>query len=139
MEYEWFYWELNHRVVTALVNKGVLYIGTENGEILTLTNTTADVPCHWVTPLDKFNYPQYLKTTNKRGCVVEALGDMTISAKTNTGEWEEVEHFENITDYLVVKRKFKKFKDIQLKFSSNKRFSLEQATLEVFVGGYIKR
>lgn len=139
MEYEWFYWELNHRVVTALVNKGVLYIGTENGEILTLTNTTADVTCHWVTPLDKFNYPQYLKTTNKRGCVVEALGDMTISAKTNTGEWEEVGHFENITDYLVVKRKFKKFKDIQLKFSSNKRFSLEQATLEVFVGGYIKR
>jgi hypothetical protein len=33
----------------------------------------------------------------------------------------------------------KKFKDIQLKFASNTRFSLETVTLEAFIGGYIKR
>ena len=137
-EYEWFYWDLGKKITSAIVYEGVLYLGSENG-LYTLTDVTKDVESYWVTPLDKFNYPQYLKTTNKRGCVVEALGDLTISAKTNKGEWEEIESYSNVTDYLVVKRKFKKFKDLQLKFSSSKRFSLEHATLECFVGGYIKR
>jgi hypothetical protein len=137
-EYEWFYWELSEEITTTTVYEGVMYLGSRNG-IYTLTDHNADVVSYWVTPLDKFNYPQYLKTTNKRGCVVEALGDLTISAKTNKGDWEVIGNYEDVTDYLVVKRKFKKFKDIQLKFSSTTRFSLEQATLECFVGGYIKR
>ena len=138
-EYEWFYWELDKRITTTVVKDGVLYLGTEDGKIYTLTDTETGLRSYWTTPLDKFNNPQNMKTTNKRGCVVEALGDLTISAKTNKGDWEEIETFSNVTDYFVVKRKFKKFKDIQLKFSSSTRFSLEQATLEVFVGGYIKR
>jgi hypothetical protein len=97
------------------------------------------VESYWTTPLDKFNNPQYMKTTNKRGCVIEALGDVTVSAKTNKGEWEEIDSYEGVKDYIVCKKKFKKFKDIQLKFSSSTRFSLEQATLEAFVGGYLKR
>ena len=137
-EYEWFYWELGEEITCAIVYKGVLYLGSKTG-VYTLTDHTANVNAYWTTPLDKFGYPQYLKTTNKRGCVVEALGDLTISAKTNGKEWEEIDSYENVTDYLVVKKKFKKFKDIQLKFSSNTRFSLEQATLECFVGGYVKR
>ena len=70
---------------------------------------------------------------------MEVKGDLTVSAKTNGNDWEEIEQYENIEDYFVVKKKFKKFKDIQLKFSSNTRFSLEQVTLEAFLGGYIKR
>lgn len=137
-EYEWHKWDLSEKITSAIVYKGVLYLGSKTG-VYTLTDHNADVYSYWTTPLDKFDAPQYQKTTNKRGCVVEAKGDLTVSAKTNGKEWEEIDHYENITDYFVVKKKFKKFKDIQLKFSSNTRFSLEQATLEAFVGGYIKR
>ena len=137
-EYEWFKWDLSEKITCTIVDKGVLYLGSENG-IYTLTDHVADVPAYWTTPLDKFDAPQYQKTTNKRGCVIEAKGDLTVSAKTNGNEWEEIDSYENIEDYFVVKKKFKKFKDIQLKFSSDTRFSLEQATLEAFLGGYIKR
>ena len=137
-EYEWFMWELSKKITCAIVSKGVMYLGTETG-IYTLTDHTSDIPSHWTTPLDKFDHPQYLKTTNKKGCVVEAKGDLTVSARTNGNDWEEIGTYDNVTDYFVVKRKFKKFKDIQLKFSTAKRFSLEQATLECFVGGYIKK
>ena len=137
-EYEWFYWELDEEITSAIVYKGVMYLGSQTG-VYTLTDHEADVESYWTTPIDKFNYPQYLKTTNKRGCVVEAMGDITVSARTNNGEWEEIGTFEDIQDYFVVKKKLKKFKDIQLKFSSNTRFSLEQATLMCFIGGYIKR
>lgn len=138
MEYEWFYWDLSKKITCTIVYKGMLYLGSENG-LYTLTDYISDVPSYWTTPKDKFNYPQYLKTTNKRGCVIEALGDLRVSAKHNSREWEELDYFPSVTDYVVVKRKIKKFKDIQLKFSSDKRFSLEQATLECFIGGYVKR
>lgn len=138
IEYEWFYWELDKNVTCAKVNKGVLYIGTEDG-VYTLTNTTADVESYWVTPKDKFKYPQYLKTSNKRGCVVEATGDISVFAKTEKTDFELIGEYKNITDYFVSRIKRKKFKDIQLRFHSQTRFSLETATLECFVGGYIKR
>jgi hypothetical protein len=137
-EYEWFYWELSEEITCAIVYKGVMYLGSKKG-IYTLTDYNANVTAYWTTPLDKFNYPQFLKITNKKGSVVEATGDITVHAKMNGKEWEEVGHFENVTDYFVIKKKFKKFKDLQYRFSSDTRFSLEQATVEVFVGSYIKR
>lgn len=137
-EYEWFRWELDEKITCAIVYKGTMYLGSNKG-IYTLTDHSSNVPSYWTTPLDKFDAPQYLKTTNKRGCVVEAIGDVTVSARTNGKEWEEVDKYENVTDYFVVKKKFKKFKDIQLRFYSDTRFVLESATLECFLGGYIKR
>lgn len=137
-EYEWFMWELDHEVICATVNNGILYIGTNNG-IYTLTDTTANVESYWVTPLDKFEYPHKLKTTNKRGCVAEATGDISVYAKLEDTDFELIGTYENIIDYFVCRIKRKKFKDIQLKFYSNKRFSLETVTLECFIGGYIKR
>lgn len=137
-EYEWFYWELGKQVTCAKVYRGVLYLGTEDG-VYTLTDLTADVESYWVTPKDKFKYPQHLKTTNKRGCVVEATGDITVYAKLEDTDFELVGKYENVTDYFVSRIKRKKWKDIQLKFYSDTRFSLETATLEAFVGGYIKR
>jgi hypothetical protein len=137
-EYEWFYWELDKTVKCVKVNNGVLYIGTEDG-VYTLTDLTSDVESYWVTPKDRFNNPQYQKTTNKRGCVVEAIGDISVYAKTDKTDFELIGDYENITDSFVCRIKRKKFKDIQLKFHSKTRFSLETATLECFIGGYIKR
>ena len=138
LEYDFFYWELSKKVTSTCVHKGILYVGTEDG-VYTMTDNTADVESYWVTPKDKFNYPHKLKTTNKRGCVVEATGDISIYAKTEKTDFELIGTYGNITDYFVSRIKRKKFKDLQLKFHSTKRFSLETASLEVFVGAYIKR
>ena len=94
---------------------------------------------YWVTPIDKFKNPNKLKTTNKRGCVAEATGDISVYAKLEDTDFELIGTYENVTDYFVSRIKRKKFKDIQLKFHSNTRFSLETVTLEAFIGGYIKR
>lgn len=139
LEYDWFYWELDKNVTCASVHDGVLYVGTDDGGIYTFTDFEADIESYWTTPKDKFKYPQRLKTTNKRGCVVEATGDVSVYAKLEDTDFELIGKYENITDYFVCRIKRKKFKDLQLRFYSDKRFSLETATIETFVGGYIKR
>lgn len=149
MEYEWYYWKMPHYVTAAQVFGGVAYIMLDDRRIYTLDISYAatkdelkearEIQSHWVTPKDKFNAPHLLKTTNKRGCVVEATGDITVSAKVDGGAFEPIGTYEKVTDYFVSRIKRKKFKDIQLKFSSDTRFSLETATLESFIGGYIKR
>lgn len=137
-EYEWFYWELEKEITSASVSGGVLYLGTADG-VYTMTDNNCHVESYWVTPKDKFKNPQKLKTTNKRGCVVEAMGDVSVYAKLEDTDFELIGEYKDITDYFVCRIKRKKFKDIQLKFYSKTRFSLETATLECFVGGYIKR
>ena len=138
VEYEWFYWDLGKVITSTRVDKGILYLGTNEG-IYTLTDMESDVESYWATPLDKFKHPQYQKITNKRGCVVEATGDLSVYVKTDKTEWELIGNYNNVTDYFTSRIKRKKFKDLQLKFQSDKRFSLETATLECFIGGYIKR
>ena len=138
IEYDFFYWELSKNITCTCVHNGILYLGTFDG-VYTLTDNEANVESYWTTPKDKFNYPHKLKTTNKRGCTVEATGDISVYAKTEKKEFELIGTYENITDYFVSRIKRKKFKDLQLKFYSDKRFSLETASLEVFVGAYIKR
>lgn len=137
-EYDWFYWDLGKKIICSCVNGGMLHLGTEDG-IYSLSDNTADVESYWTTPLDKFNNPHKLKTTNKRGCVAEATGSVTVQAKLEDTDWEQIGTYENVTDYFVSRIKRKKFKDIQLRFYSPKRFSLETVTLECFIGGYIKR
>ena len=138
VEYEWFYFDFGRTITSCAVHRGVLYIGTSGG-IYTLTDVNADVESYWVTPKDRFAAPQKLKTTNKRGCVAEATGDIALYAKLEDTDFEPIGSYEGVTDYFVSRIKRKKFKDIQLKFHSKTRFSLESATLECFVGGYIKR
>ena len=137
-EYEFFYWQMEKSVTCAKVIGGVLYLGTSDG-VYTLTDNEADVESYWVTPKDKFEAPYLLKTTNKRGCVAEATGDIKVYAKLEDTDFELVGSFENVSDYFVGRIKKKKFKDIQLKFYSQTRFSLEKITLGAWVGGYIKR
>lgn len=138
MEYEWFYWQFDKNITCAKVHKGMLYVGTEDGCYI-LSDNESPVESYWTTPKDRFKYPQYLKTTNKRGCVAEAIGDIDVYAKTEDTEFELIGEYRDVTDYFVSRIKRKKFKDIQLRFYSKTRFSLEAATLECFVGGYIKR
>ena len=137
-EYDWYYWEFDKNIICSCVQDGILYLGTDDG-VYTLTDNEKPIESYWVTPKDKFQYPNKLKTTNKRGCVAEATGDVSVYAKTEDTEFEHIGTFENVTDYFVSRIKRKKFKDIQLKFHSMTRFSLESVTLECFVGGYIKR
>lgn len=138
IEYDWFYWQLEKQVCSTRVHNGILYLGTGDG-VYTLTDQTSNVESYWTTPKDKFKYPHKLKTTNKRGCVAEATGDITVYAKVEDTDFELIGTFENVTDYFVSRIKRKKFKDIQLKFHSNTRFSLETVSLEAWIGGYIKR
>lgn len=138
IEYEWFYWEMDKKITSTKVYEGVLYLGTEDG-VYTLTDNECDIESYWVTPKDKFKHPHKLKTSNKRGCVVEATGDVSVYVKTNKEDWSIAGTYENVEDAFVCRIKRKKWKDLQLKFYSETRFSLETATFEVFVGGYIKR
>lgn len=137
-EYEWFYWELGKNVICTYVYNGVLYLGTPDG-VYSLTDNEADVESYWTTPKDKFSKPHKQKTTNKRGCVAEATGDISVYAKLEDTDFELIGQYSDVEDYFVSRIKRKKFKDIQLKFHSSTRFSLETVTLECFVGGYIKR
>ena len=137
-EYEWFYWQLGKSVTCARVYDGVLYIGTDTG-VFAVNSETGGVESWWVTPKDRFKYPHKLKTTNKRGCVAEATGDITVYAKIEDTDFELIGEYKGVTDYFVSRIKRKKFKDIQLKFHSKTRFSIEQISLEAWIGGYIKR
>lgn len=137
-EYEWYAWELEEKITCARNHNGVLYLGTNKG-VYTLTDNESAVESYWVTPKDKFKHQNMQKTTNKRGCVVEASGDVAVYAKLEDTDFEIIGEYKNITDYFVCRIKRKKFKDLQLKFHSKTRFSLETATIECFIGGYIKR
>lgn len=152
MEYEWYHWNFGkHNVSCALVNDGVLYIGTSEGHIYSLTRKAKDgdehladtftpIESYWTTPKDTFGATNKLKTTNKKGCIVEALGDVAVYVKTDNAEdFELIGTNAGIDDYFVSRIKRKKWKDIQLKFESKTSFSLEAATLEAFIGGFIKR
>lgn len=135
-EYEWFYWELNKVITVVKEYDGVLYVGSSDG-VYELSGET-EVTSWWVTPKDKFGVPNKTKTTLKKGCVVEAFGEVTVSAKTDTDiAFDDGETF-NEDDFFTCRIRKKKFKDIQLKFYSETRFRLETATLEAIVGGYIK-
>ena len=140
-KYEWFVWELDKNITCTRVKDGVLYMCSKDG-VYTLTNTNAtrDVSAYWTTPLDEFNYPQYMKTTNKRGCVTDINGaSVTISVRTGNEDFEDIVTHTNISSYVVNRIKKKKWKAIQLRFSSNEPFELYSSTLEAYVGGYLKR
>ena len=140
-KYEWFYFEFDMNITSTRVKDGVLYLCSDN-KIYSLTNTREDreVEAYWTTFDDEFKYPQYQKTTNKKGCVVDVGGSsLTISVKTDNKDYERIKVYPNKKGYIAARIKKKKWKSIQLKFSSNKPFSLYSSTLEAYVGSYVKR
>ena len=66
--------------------------------------------------------------------------EITVSTRIDNNEtFEEINTYNTQKDYVVSRIKKKKWKSIQLKFSSTKPFELFSNTLEAYVGGYIKR
>ena len=138
-EYEWFYWEFDKNITCTQVKDGVLFLCADK-KIYSLTKE-GDIESYWTTPMDEFNYPQYQKTTNKKGCVIDTTcKEMSVYAQTDNNGFNLITTYEDVTeDYVVCKIKQKKWKAIQLKFTSNKPFSLNLITLEAYVGSYVKR
>ena len=138
-EYEWFYWEMDKEISNAFVKDGVLYLCSDK-YIYTLTKTDTEIESYWTTIQDEFRYPQYQKITNKKGCVVDMEGkEINIYAKRDNQPYKFIKKYINTKGYVVPKIKQKKWKSIQLKFTSKKPFSLYSATLESYVGSYVKR
>lgn len=138
-EYEWFYWELSKNITFATVKDNILYLCSEDG-IYTLTKTDTEISSYWTTCEDNFKNPNMQKTTNKRGCVVDMEGEsIKVEVKTDNNQFEEVGTYQNTKGYVVSRIKKKKWKDIQIRFSSSKPFYLRSCTLESFIGSYVKR
>ncbi len=145
IEYEWFYWELPYNINFIKEYRSKLYLGNKEGELYVLEGVTdngLDVECYWTTPKDDFGYPSYTKTTNKRGNVADlkVMGNEAIHVDTLVdGVLKEKKVFSDKKGYIAYRIKDKKFKDIQLKFSSKKPFGIFSCTLQGFIAGYIKR
>jgi hypothetical protein len=61
-------------ITSTRVKDGVLFL-CSNNKIYTLTKKDTDIEAYWTTLEDEFKYPQYYKSTNKKGCVVDCNGD----------------------------------------------------------------
>ena len=150
-EYEWFYWEFDIDIKGTCVKDGVLYLFGEEQvyendkyvtkhRIYTLTKTDTNIEAYWTTLDDEFSYPQYQKTTNKKGCIIDLEGNsVTIAVKTDNNNFETIKKYSNKKGYIAARIKKKKWKSIQLKFSSNEPFGVYSSTLEAYVGSYVKR
>ena len=145
IKYEWYYWELPNNITFIKEYRQNLYLGNAAGNLYKLGGTkdvTTDISSMWTTPKDDFGYPSYTKTTNKRGNVVDVKKMNNDSIHIDTivdGVTKTKSIFSDTNGYIPFRIKDKKFKDIQLKFSSNKPFGLFSSTLQGFVAGYIKR
>lgn len=139
IEYEWFYWEFSENIYNACVKDEILYLCTEK-KIYTLTKTDTNIESYWTTLDDEFGYPQYQKTSNKKGCVIDMEGEeISIYIKTNNEDFSLIKTFVNTKGYVVAKIKKKKWKSISQKFISKKPFGLFSSTLEAYIGSYVKR
>ncbi|MDV3426955.1 MAG: DUF2460 domain-containing protein [Bacillota bacterium] len=145
IEYEWYYWELPNTITYIKEYRGNLYLGNAAGKLFKLDGTKdngVDIESVWTTPKDDFGYPEYTKTTNKRGNVanVKVMNNDSIHVDTIVdGTLKAKKIFSDTKGYLAYRIKDKKFKNIQIKFSSNKPFGLFSCTLQGFIAGYIKR
>ena len=139
VEYEWYYWELAKNITSTQVKNGVLYLCGDS-KIYSLTKTDGEIESYWATKNDDFKYPQFQKTTNKRGGIAEVGGEeIKLEIRTDNQNYEEINTFENTKGYIVYRIKKKKWKKLQMKFSSETPFKLNSYTLESFIGGYVKR
>lgn len=145
LEYEWFYWELPFDITYLKENNENLYLGNENGDIYILDGNTdngTNITSKWSTPMDSFGYEAYRKTTNKSGAILEVEpkgSNIKVEVKKDMEEPIEIGSFSDEKGYIVLKIKQKKWRELQMIFSSNTPFSIVKATIEVFIGGYIKR
>lgn len=144
-EYEWFYWELPFNINYLTEYQNDLYLANSIGDIYILdgdNDNETNISSKWTTTKDTFNYDSYRKITNKRGGTadVKIMDNDSITLKTKTDIRENtIGTYNDSKGYIVYRVKEKKFKWLQLEFSSNKPFGLFSCTLEAFIGGYVKR
>lgn len=168
-EYEWFYWDIsnaNPNILKEYDNE--LYIGAKDGSIFVVEGTNDEdetIVSYWTTPMDNFGYENQLKTTNKRGGIAKIKtipnGIIKIARKTDksplykytTQKSANGFNFGNIDfanfsfvttnkSNLIYKIKEKKIVELSIKFYSDeidKPFGIYSATIEAFVGGYVKK
>lgn len=141
-EYEWFYWEFDINITNALVKDGILYLCTDK-KIYALTNmdNERNVNAYFTTLADEINYPQMWKTTNKKATVIDVeCTKMKLEVKTDNNKFVTIGTFNsNKKGYVKPRIKAKKFKMIQVRFSSTVPFSLYSCTLEAYLGNVVKR
>ena len=138
-EYEWFYFEFDKEISSAIVKNDILYM-TSGKDIYTFTKTDTNIESYWTTIEDEFNYPQYQKTMNKKGFVIDMEGEeLLVYVRTDNKDFQLIKKYKNKKGYIVSKKKKKKWKSVQIKFYSTKPFSLYSNTLEAYVGSYVKR
>lgn len=124
--------QISIQTITAVMKSGI-YTLTNNSDNRTIES-------YWSTKEDDMNYPQMLKTTNKKGFKSDVSGErIKIETKTDNNNFEELGTFINTKGYIVSKLKKKKWNKLQLKFSSNKPFGIYGITLETYIGSYVKR
>ena len=153
IEYEWFYWKTgesldnSNAIESAIVIDNILYLGIRSGKILKLQEGEYNlVDSYWCTKQDDLGYPQLLKTTNKKGFKINVENlfenyntDIKIETRLDNKDFEELATLINTKGYVVTKIKKKKWTTIQLKFSSTIPFGIYEATLESYIGSYVKR
>lgn len=145
IEYEWFYFELPYNINFFTEYRGNLYLGNAEGQLFLFEGDVdyeKPIESIWTTSKDDFGYQAYIKTTNKKGNVANLKkknNDNILVSTIVDGELREKDVYSDEKGYIAYRIKDKKFKDIQLKFSSNKPFGLFSCTLQGFVAGYIKK
>ncbi len=142
-EYEWYYWELANNITYITEYQGELFLGNAKGDLYKLDPAGEEIiESSWTTAKDDFGYEAYIKTTNKRGGVATLKLMDNDSIDVSTIVDNEIRYkcqYNDNKGYIAYRIKDKKFKEIQIKFSSKKPFGLFSCTLQGFVAGYIKR
>lgn len=168
-EYEWFYWDIcssNPNILKEYDDK--LFIGAKDGSIFIIEGTNDNgetILSYWTTPMDNFGYDNQLKTTNKRGGIskIKMIQNGRVKIARRTDKSEEYKYtteksangfnfnnmdfanFSFVTTnkaYMIYKIKEKKINELSLKFYSDEKdkpFGIYSATIEAFIGGYIKK
>lgn len=137
LEYEWFYWEMEEEISYAAVLGDKLYLCSENG-IYTLDGEE-NINSYWTTARDTFENPNMQKITNKKGCILNADGNVTVSVKVDDGQDQQIGEYTNMSTYVVPRIKKKKWKNIQFKFSSSTPINIYSFVIQSYVGSYVKR
>ena len=115
-----------------------MYNSTKKSIEFTKDNT--NIEAYWSTCKDSFNTEQYLKITNKKGCVLNLDGDtISVYVRTDDNKFEKVDDYINTKGYIIPRIKQKKWKEIQFKFVSNVPFSIYDFTIQSYIGSFVKR
>lgn len=166
LEYEWYYWKINDTITFLHHYEDRLYFGTSDGSIFVFGGSNDDeeaITSYWTTPYDQIKYPQYRKTTNKRGTIAKIKnlqnGRISIYVKTDRKDWKLLKElasqgfdFENVdfenfsfacgdNFYGVFRVKQKKIKHVCFKFeckAKDKAFGIYSLNTSAYLGSFVK-